>query len=31
MDFNVIDETINEITLGNRNGFIKYKFAEELN
>jgi hypothetical protein len=30
MDFKVIDEAINEITLGNRNGFVKYKFEEKL-
>lgn len=30
MDFTNIDDTINEITLGNRNGFVKYKFEEEL-
>ena len=29
MDFANIDDTINEITLGNRNGFVKYKFDEE--
>jgi hypothetical protein len=30
MDFTTIDETINEITLGNRNNFVKYKFEENL-
>ena len=30
MDFTSIDDTINEITLGNRNGFVKYKFDEQL-
>ena len=30
MDFANIDDTINEITLGNRNGFVKYKFDEQL-
>lgn len=30
MDFNLIDETINEITLGNRNGFTRYKFTEDI-
>lgn len=30
MDFASIDDTINEITLGNRNGFNKYKFEEAI-
>ena len=30
MNINNIDETINEISLGNRYGFNKYKFDEEL-
>ena len=28
MDFTTIDETINEITLGNRNGFVPYKTSD---
>lgn len=31
MDFTVIDDVINEITMGNRNNFVKYKFEEKLN
>lgn len=31
MDFTAIDDIINEITLGNRNNFVKYKFEEKLN
>lgn len=31
MDFAVIDDVINEITMGNRNNFVKYKFEEKLN
>ena len=30
LDFTKIDEVINEITLGNRNNFVKYKFDENL-
>ena len=31
MDFAVIDEVINEITLGNRNGFVPFKIADPFN
>lgn len=31
MDFTAIDDIINEITMGNRNNFVKYKFEEKLN
>ncbi len=31
MNFVAIDDIINEITMGNRNNFVKYKFEEKLN
>ena len=30
LDFNTIDYTIGEISLGNRNGFVRYNFVEEI-
>jgi len=30
MNLSTVDDTINEISLGNRLGFSKYKFTEEI-